>query len=556
MDEEKKNKAIRISKYLFELLKIKQKTVKELQYLINKVSLEIKDLNPPSQSTLYKWKNKYIINNNISFDIFKGNKFRSSRLHEDVEEIIKNSINEAYLTTCKISIRHLQRIINRKIYEENCNNCKSLKEPAYETIRNYINLLDKKTVVSKREGLIEALKQYKTFRQGINATRILEYVEIDHVFLNININYEDVILGKPVLTLLIDNYSLSILGIYIGFGKPNTNCVLNSLKSALLPKNSINEVIDKFNSKWIQFGTIENLITDNAKEFKSNDFKNICLELGINFQYAPPYHPWYKRYVENHFGVLEKKIISNMPGSYNNNKLTDAIPYNVFIKIIYTFIVDIYHNSYNRRKKGTPYNLWKLSEKNNPICISLPYDQINIIMGPTLERVISKTGISIDNIYYNDESLNFIRRNNILGSKVKVKRNWDDVSYIYVYCSFSNKYIKVCAVDQEYSKNKTIFQHECVMKVAIKESKNLDDKEKIYSAERKINQYLDDIMKPIKKPKRKDKILYYMNISETTFNKNKEKSFDNDKLIFNYDNIQEVDEDSDDNDEWDVFNRD
>ena len=80
----------------------------------------------------------------------------------------------------------------------------STHQPSYETIRQFVNLIDKKTVISSRYGNIEAIKQYKTYKQGIKSSRILEYVEIDHVFLDIEVSYEDVSLGRPILTLLID----------------------------------------------------------------------------------------------------------------------------------------------------------------------------------------------------------------------------------------------------------------------------------------------------------------------------------------------------------------
>lgn len=295
----------------------------------------------------------------------------------------------------------------------------------------------------------------------------------------------------------------------------------------MLPKEDVQQIMDQTASHWCQYGMIENLITDNGKEFHSNDFKNVCLELGINIQYAPPYHPWYKRYVENYFGSLNKKLISKLPGSYaDSSKQIKALPYETFIKILYTYIIEIYHNSYNKKKKGTPYELWNRSLNQNPQNTVFSYDEINIIIGSTIERNISKSGISIDNIYYNDENLNIIKRN-LNDSKIKVKRNLDDISYIYVFSIFAKKYIKIYAVDQEYTKNKTVFQHKCILKLINKESKDTNTLDKVYSAEKKINDYLDGLttekdMKNIKKIKRKDKVLNYKNLSNSTFFNEKE----------------------------------
>jgi putative transposase len=561
LDIKKQKSIIRILHYLNFFIKIYDGNTKDIPKILNKVALDIGDKNPPSIATLYNWKKKYFINNKFDFRYAIASQVRSSRLEDSVEDLIKNCINQYYLNEKNISIRELHRIVNNEIWKINTLKNMQTKPPSYETVRKFVNFMDKKKIVQKREGSLEAYKQYKIYKQGISATRVLEYVEIDHVFLDIEVNYREILLGRPVLTMLIDNYSLSILGLYIGFGKPNTYAVLQAIKSSLLPKEGVQQIMDQTASHWCQYGMIENLITDNAKEFHSNDFKNVCLELGINIQYAPPYHPWYKRYVENYFGSLNRKLISKLPGSYADSaKEKNTLPYEFFIKILYTYIVEIYHNSYNKRKKGTPYELWNRSLNQNPQNTVFSHDEINIIVGSTIERNISKSGISIDNIYYNDENLNIIRRN-LNDTKIKVKRNLDDISYIYVFSVFAKKYIKIDAVDQEYTKGKTVFQHRCILKLINKESKDTDTLDKVYSAEKKINDYLDDLStdkdkKNSKKIKRKDKILNYKNLSNSTFfNEKEDKKYNINTIISNPSTIEE-DPELEDNEDWSIFNMD
>ncbi len=557
LDDKKQKNAIRISRYLTCFLKVEHCGTNELINIINKVSEEINDPNPPCVATLYNWNKSYVVDSKIDFSYLIAKQIRTPKISEEVENIIKNAVNDFYLNSQRVTIRQLHRLINNLIWKKNIAEDKKLKEPAYETIRQFVNLIDKKTVVSSRYGSIEAIKQYKTYKQGIKSSRILEYVEIDHVFLDIEVSYDDVNLGRPILTLLIDNFSLSILGLYIGFGKPNTNCVIQAIKSAILPKEVIHKNIEGLKSRWFQYGIMENLIVDNGKEFHSNDFKSICLELGVNIQYAPPYHPWYKRYIENFFSTLNKKLIDNLPGSYHRSENKKySLPYHSFIQVLYIYIVDIYHNTYNQRKRGTPYSLWKDSQKNSPVSLPFSYDEINIIMSKTLQRSISKSGISIDNIYYNDENLNFIRRNTLGNCKVKLKRNWEDISYIYVFSDFLKKYFKVNAVDQEYTRGKTVFQHECILKISSKDAKNESDRDKIYSAVNRINEYLLSLGDNNKKAKRKDKVLYYKNVSSSIFNIDPELTRNDGSPISDYDKIKDLDEKIDDNDDWSIFSRD
>ena len=284
LDIKKQKSIIRILHYLNFFIKIYDGNTKDIPKILNKVALDIGDKNPPSIATLYNWKKKYFINNKFDFRYAIASQVRSSRLEDSVEDLIKNCINQYYLNEKNISIRELHRIVNNEIWKINTLKNMQTKPPSYETVRKFVNFMDKKKIVQKREGSLEAYKQYKIYKQGISATRVLEYVEIDHVFLDIEVNYREILLGRPVLTMLIDNYSLSILGLYIGFGKPNTYAVLQAIKSSLLPKEGVQQIMDQTASHWCQYGMIENLITDNAKEFHSNDFKNVCLELVMWFR--------------------------------------------------------------------------------------------------------------------------------------------------------------------------------------------------------------------------------------------------------------------------------
>lgn len=117
------------------------------------------------------------------------------------------------------------------------------------------------------------------------------------------------------------------------------------------------------------------------------------------------------------------------------------------------------------------------------------------------------------------------------------------------------KYFKVNAVDQEYTKNKTVFQHECILKVSSKDSKNKSDRDKIYSAVNRINEYLVSLGNN-KKAKRKDKVLYYKNVSSSIFNNDPELTRNDGSPISDYDKIKDLDEKIDDNDDWSIFSRD
>lgn len=75
----------------------------ELINIINKVSKEINDPNPPCVATLYNWNKNYVINNKIDFSYLIAKQIRMPKISEEVEIIIKNSVKDFYLNNQRIT---------------------------------------------------------------------------------------------------------------------------------------------------------------------------------------------------------------------------------------------------------------------------------------------------------------------------------------------------------------------------------------------------------------------------------------------------------------------
>ena len=84
---------------------------------------------------------------------------------------------------------------------------------------------------------------------------------------------------------------------------------------------------------------------------------------------------------------------------------------------------------------------------------------LDVALGYTEERVVSNRGIELDNLFYNDEELAMVRRTLEPHKKVIIKRDPLDLSLIHVYDEKQDKYLPVPAIDQDYSKGLTLYQH-------------------------------------------------------------------------------------------------
>ena len=105
-------------------------------------------------------------------------------------------------------------------------------------------------------------------------------------------------MGRPWLTLLIDSYSLTITGFYLGFEPPSFLSVSYALKNSILKKDYVKDKFQSVVNTWSAYGIPELLVFDNGKEFWDNNLTDNCRDLGMEVLSNPVRHPWLKASVE------------------------------------------------------------------------------------------------------------------------------------------------------------------------------------------------------------------------------------------------------------------
>ncbi|WP_320034828.1 DDE-type integrase/transposase/recombinase [Halarcobacter sp.] len=64
----------------------------------------------------------------------------------------------------------------------------------------------------------------------------------------------------------------------------------------------------------LKLGIPENVVIDNGRDYTSNHFETICLNLGINMNIVPPFSGECKPFVERLFGTLSRELFEQIPG--------------------------------------------------------------------------------------------------------------------------------------------------------------------------------------------------------------------------------------------------
>ncbi len=69
----------------------------------------------------------------------------------------------------------------------------------------------------------------------------------------------------------------------------------------------------------LKLGIPENVVIDNGKDYTSNHFESICVNLSINMEIVPPFSGDCKPHVERVFGTLSRELFEQIPGYIGHN---------------------------------------------------------------------------------------------------------------------------------------------------------------------------------------------------------------------------------------------
>ena len=107
-----------------------------------------------------------------------------------------------------------------------------------EQVRQIVKGTDAYDLLLRRYGRQAADNELGGRGAGVQTTRPLERVEIDHTLCDVHLVDERTgkRIGRPWLTLVVDHYSGAILGYHLSLNPPSAASVLAALRHAILPK--------------------------------------------------------------------------------------------------------------------------------------------------------------------------------------------------------------------------------------------------------------------------------------------------------------------------------
>jgi len=243
------------------------------------------------------------------------------------------------------------------------------KHPSHVTVYKVINsYLDEKDKRVRHPGSPIEGQIIQTTEGILEITHSNQIWQIDHTELDIQlIDEEDKeVIKCPYLTLVMDSYSGCVVGFYLSFEPAGSHEVALALRHAILPKHYEKEY--KLQEEWQISGIPEYIVTDRAKEFKSEHLKQISLQL--DFRRRLRAFPQAGGLIESIFGTINEQILSLYGGYTGSNvqerppeaEKTACLTLDALEKILVRYFVDNYNcQDYPRVKNQKRIERWKSS---------------------------------------------------------------------------------------------------------------------------------------------------------------------------------------------------
>jgi putative transposase len=450
----------------------------------------------------------------------KGRKLKNQKFSEkefqlarEVADLVKNVIDEEYLNPQRLSVQEVWERLDARVAEINQLRAPDdqLPVPHKNSIYRIVSQLDGYEKDRARFGKRYADQKYRCNKQSSQPTRPLERTEIDHTKLDLFVVDEEtrLPLGRPTMTSLIDRFSRELLGVNVGFDPPSYLSVMQCLHHAIRPKSYVKAEFPSVENDWEAYGIPELIVVDNGKEFRSKNFEDACLQLGIAVMYSPPYQPRFKAAVERFFGTQNKRLLHRQCGTTFSNiferhgydpQKTAIISFGKFMEMLHIWIVDLYHQSYHRGLKDIPAHVWRRGIENYPPALPRRIEDLRVMLGHIEHRVIGPSGVELFTLYYNCEALAGLRRRpNGKQERFAVKYDPRDISTIYIYDRQTDKYIPVPALDQEYAKGLSLWQHKVIQSYARRDAHGRVNMAALRRAKKKIQEIVEaEMAKPSK----------------------------------------------------------
>lgn len=432
---------------------------------------------PPHFTTVASWVREYRASDRdiralLDRHHAKGNS--GTRLPAAVGQIADDVIESLYMTPERPTIKETTAEIRGRIAKLNVGRLLSekLDAPSMAYVKRRLAEISEYDKYRARYGLRAAGIKFRAAGRGVVAEKPLDRVCMDHSRMDLVV-VDDVTglpLGRPWLTLVIDECSRYVIGYYIGFEEPSGVSVARALRNALMPKETMLQKYPNVVSAWDAWGTgeITTLVVDNGLEFHGDTIEKGAGRFGMIVQFCPRKKPWYKGKIERFFGTLNAGLLNGIPGKTFNSILERGdyeptkhavVGLETLREVVLTWIVDVYHQTLHRGLGGVPAEVWRSGIQAVDRWLPVSSLSVDTAFSRVETRRLTHKGIEHDCLFYNSQDLGAVREQYGSEINVEVRVMDDDLGSIIVVIPGGEQLVRVPALDAKYTTGLTRYQH-------------------------------------------------------------------------------------------------
>lgn len=412
----------------------------------------VSDVEHVSARTLNRWKNAYVngggIDGLLPANREKGN--RNAKLPMHVENLINTFIENNYLRASNKKINHIYQLFKGKCQRE------GIAPPSKKTFYDRVYAFSDTKSRKAREG---AKSAYETTAYiGLcdlpedgwpftEATRFLERCHIDHTLMDIELIGDDgVLLGKPWLTIVVDEYSSFVLAYYLSFDAPSVISVMCAIRLMVLNHGVFPEAF----------------VVDGGKEFESIYFEELTAAY-VCAIISRKGKPRGGGAVERLFGSIDTMVTHNLTGnttltknvrklSASHNPRSLAVWRASELQLAWREIVDYFNSSFPIKDTKSPNvlrqeSLQKIGYRSRRHVKYSDTFYMRILPSPKrpTARLRRNNTIQVNRILYWHSSFKAVR---IDGETVPLRYDPFNLNHVYIF--YKNEWIKCRAVRPQH----------------------------------------------------------------------------------------------------------
>lgn len=301
-----------------------------------------------------------------------------------------------------------------------------LKVPSSRSLLRRLKQADPYYVHARRWGIEAANRKFNLFETGVETQFPGERVEMDENRLDVislltrsglldrlPADQIERLKGRRWLYTAKDCATKCILAIRLAT-TPNAQDAIRTLRDVLHDRTPYARAAG-CESAWDQASGIGALVTDQGSAFISEDFRSVAESLGLTIQFPPAGLPQMRGNIESFFRTLGHKLMPLLSGrtffnpversDYPSEQLA-CLDDDDLIRILLTFVVDIYHNEPHGSLKGeTPANCWKRLAKEQGLLPVPDGLTLRKAFGRPLTRKLRGDGVLFAGLSYSCDAL-------------------------------------------------------------------------------------------------------------------------------------------------------